>query len=165
MTSPDDVRSSSLRFVAESVIRAAPERVFAFHALPDALERLTPPWAGSRVIEHARSLAVGSRTVSDIRVAPFIWIRSEFEHVICEPPERFVDEQRRGPFRSWRHQHVMTSAEGGTKLLDVIDFEPPLGFLGRWLAPVAILPRLKKLFSYRHEATRAWCEASAATER
>jgi len=148
-----------MRFVAESVIAAPPERVFAFHALPDALERLTPPWAGSRVIEQARSLEVGARTIGEIRVAPFVWIRSEFVHRVCEPPSLFVDEQVRGPFRAWRHQHVMTVVEGGTRLQDVIDLEPPFGILGRWLAPVVILPRLRRLFAYRHEVTRAWCQS------
>ena len=147
-----------MRFVAESLIRAAPGRVFAFHALPDALERLTPPWAGSRVIEHARSLQVGAKTLAEIRVAPFVWIRSELVHVVCDEPHLFVDEQQRGPFRSWRHQHIMTAVEGGTRLQDVINFEPPFGILGRWLAPLVILPRLRRLFAYRHEATRAWCE-------
>jgi ligand-binding SRPBCC domain-containing protein len=153
-----------VRFVAKSLILATPERVFAFHALPDALERLTPSWAGSRVIEHVRSLEVGARTVSEIRVAPFVWIRSEFEHVVCDEPRLFVDQQVRGPFRSWRHQHGMTSVEGGTMLVDVIDFEPPFGFLGRWLAPILILPRLRRLFSYRHEVTRVWCESASATD-
>jgi ligand-binding SRPBCC domain-containing protein len=149
-----------LRFVTESLIRATPERVFAFHALPDALERLTPPWAGSRVIEHVRSLDVGSRTISEIRVAPFVWIRSEFEHVACDEPTCFVDEQRRGPFRSWRHQHLMMAADGGTMLRDVIDFQPPFGLLGRLLAPLLILPRLRRLFAYRHRVTREWCETA-----
>lgn len=150
--------SESMRFVAESLIRATPERVFAFHELPDAFERLTPAWAGTRILEHARSLAVGSRTIVKLRVAPFVWIRSEFVHTACDPPARFVDEQARGPFRSWRHQHVMTPVEEGTRLSDVIDFEPPLGIAGRWLAPLVILIRLRKLFAYRHEVTRAWCE-------
>jgi ligand-binding SRPBCC domain-containing protein len=147
-----------MRFVAESLIRATPERVFAFHALPDALERLTPAWAGSRVIEHARSLAVGARTISEIRVAPFVWMRLDAVHVVCDPPSLFVDEQVRGPFRSWRHQHVMTGVEGGTRLQDIIDFEPPFGILGRLFVPIVILPRLRKLFAYRHGVTRVWCE-------
>jgi len=36
-----------MRFTKESVIRATPERVFAFHELPDAFERLMPPWETS----------------------------------------------------------------------------------------------------------------------
>lgn len=153
-----------MRFVAESIIRASPERVFAFHELPDALQRLTPPWAGSRVIEHAPSVAVGSRTICDIRVAPLIWVRTELVHTACERPRMFVDEQVRGPFRSWRHQHVVTPAAGGARLTDVIDVEPPLGFLGRALAPLLIRPRLRKLFAYRHDRTRAWCETPVSSE-
>lgn len=147
-----------MRFVAESIIRAAPERVFAFHELPDAFERLTPAWAGTRAVEPARTLAVGSRTIVKLRVVPFVWIHSEFVHTACERPALFVDEQARGPFRNWRHQHLMTRVGDGTRLSDVIDFEPPLGIAGRWLAPVAILIRLRKLFTYRHEVTRVWCE-------
>jgi ligand-binding SRPBCC domain-containing protein len=147
-----------MRFVAESLIRASPERVFAFHELPDALERLTPRWAGSRVIEHAPSLGVGSRTICDIRVAPLIWIRAELVHTACERPARFVDEQVRGPFRSWRHEHVVVPAEDGARLVDIVDVDPPFGFVGRALAPLLIRPRLRRLFAYRHDVTRAWCE-------
>lgn len=151
-----------MRVAFESFITAPPERVYAFHALPDALERLTPAWAGSRVVEHARSLEAGTRTISDIRVAPLVWVRSEFAHVQCEPPALFVDEQVRGPFRAWRHEHHFDRVEGGTLLRDVITFEPPFGFLARALAPLIILPRLRKLFAYRHEVTREWCQNAAA---
>jgi ligand-binding SRPBCC domain-containing protein len=152
------VQSAIVQFVAESLIRATPERVFAFHELPDALVRLTPPWAGSRVIAHAPTVGVGSRTICDIRVAPLVWVRTELVHTACDRPRMFVDEQVRGPFRLWRHQHIVEPADGGAILRDVIDVEPPFGFLGRALAPLLILPRLRKLFAYRHEATRAWCE-------
>lgn len=150
-----------MRLVFESLIAAPPERVFAFHALPDALERLTPPWAGSRVIEQAQAVGVGNRTISEIRVAPWIWVRSEFVHVECERPHLFVDEQVRGPFRSWRHEHRFDAVEAGTLLRDVLLFEPPFGFVGRWVAPLVIVPRLRKLFAYRHRVTRAWCEGRA----
>jgi ligand-binding SRPBCC domain-containing protein len=150
-----------MRFVAESLIRAAPETVFAFHELPDALNRLTPPWAGSRVVEHAPTVAVGARTVCDIRVAPLVWIRTELVHTACERPHRFVDEQVRGPFRRWRHEHVVETAPGGAKLIDIVHVEPPLGLLGRAFAPLLIVPRLRRLFAYRHDVTRAWCELSS----
>jgi ligand-binding SRPBCC domain-containing protein len=146
-----------MRFVAESVIRASPERVFAFHELPDALARLTPPWAGSRVIEHAAALGIGARTICDIRVVPFVWIRTELVHTACERPRLFVDEQVRGPFRRWRHEHRVEPADEGARLIDIIDVEPPFGVAGRALAPLLILPRLRRLFAYRHEVTRAWC--------
>jgi ligand-binding SRPBCC domain-containing protein len=46
----------------------------------------------------------------------------------------------------------------GALFRDQIDYEAPLGFLGRAVAPMLIPGRLKKLFDYRHEVTRAICE-------
>ncbi len=149
-----------MHFLAESIIRTTPERLFAFHELPDALARLTPPWEHSRVVEHPASLRVGARAIVDIRVAPFVWIRTEAVHTRYEPPLLFEDEQVRGPFRSWRHRHSITPMDGSAKLTDAIELEPPLAPIGRWLAPWTILPRLRRLFAYRHHVTRAWCERS-----
>ena len=59
---------SPMRFIHESVIRATPDRVFAFHELPDALPRLTPPWERGHVVALPRSLQVGEQTVVEIRV-------------------------------------------------------------------------------------------------
>jgi ligand-binding SRPBCC domain-containing protein len=46
-------------------------------------------------------------------------------------PSQFVDEQRRGPFRRWRHEHrFATLANGETQMIDLVDFQSPLGPLG-----------------------------------
>lgn len=113
---------------------------------------------GSRVARARRHGRRRGGTVCDIRVAPLVWIWLEAVHTACERPRIFVDEQVRGPFRSWRHQHVITAMDGGTRLTDIIDFERRSAPLGRLFAPLLILPRLRKLFAYRHEVTRAWCE-------
>lgn len=101
-------------------------------------------------------MAVGSRTLVKIRVAPLIWIEAEYEHTVCERPYLFEDRQVRGPWRSWRHRHVIEAHPEGARLIDEIEFEPPLGFLGRLLAPLLILPRLRRIFEYRHAATAGW---------
>jgi ligand-binding SRPBCC domain-containing protein len=149
-----------VQFVAESVIRATPERVFAFHELPDALTRLTPAWIDARVIANPASLQPGSRAIIDIAVAPLLRLRTEAVHTVYEPPFLFEDRQLKGPFRVWKHRHIFTPVETGTRLTDSIEFEPPFGFLGRRFAPWLVLPRLRKLFAYRHEITRAWCEGA-----
>jgi ligand-binding SRPBCC domain-containing protein len=48
-----------------------------------------------------------------------------------EYPRRFVDEQQRGPFRRWWHEHTFTAMTSGqTQLTDVVEFESPFGLLG-----------------------------------
>lgn len=150
-----------MKFEKESLIRAAPERVFAFHELPDALARLTPPWESARVIEAAPSLCAGSRAIVETRVLGLFKVTWVAEHTAYDPPRMFEDVQRHGPFRRWRHRHLFLPAAGGATLLrDEIEYEPPLGPLGRALAPILVERRLARLFAYRHEVTRGWCEAT-----
>jgi ligand-binding SRPBCC domain-containing protein len=74
-------------------------------------------------------------------------------------PHRFVDEQRKGPFKTFRHEHLFEPVEHGTRLLDHVEFEAPLGVLGR-LAEKLVLGRyLRHLIDVRNtflitEATR-----------
>jgi ligand-binding SRPBCC domain-containing protein len=60
---------------------------------------------------------------------------------------------RRGPFAVWRHEHRFEPHARGCRLVDAIEYEPPLGLLGRLVAPLAIVPRLRKMFEYRHRVT------------
>ncbi len=150
-----------MRFVHESVIAAAPERVFAFHELPDALPRLVPPWDRVRVISAARSLRVGERAVLDVGVLGPLMMRVIAEHTAYDPPRMFEDRMVRGPFRVWIHRHELEAHAKGALLRDDITYEVPLGFLGRMAAPLAVVPRLRKMFAFRHEVTRRWCESGA----
>ena len=150
-----------MRFVKESFIRASQECVFSFHMQPDVLQLLLPPWETARVIESASISRVGSKAVVETTVLGPITIKWVAEHTVYDPPHRFEDVQVKGPFRSWHHAHVIEPHERGAILRDKIDYEPPFGFLGRALAPILIQRRLKRLFDYRHQITREWCERKA----
>jgi ligand-binding SRPBCC domain-containing protein len=145
-------------FVKESLIRATPERVFAFHEQPNALALLTPPWERTRVISQARISEIGSRAVVETRLFRLVPVRWIARHVAYDPPRSFEDVQERGPFRRWRHRHVVLPHAEGATLRDEIDYEPPFGFLGRLAEPFLVRPRLEKLFGHRHRVTREWCE-------
>lgn len=147
-----------MHFVKESLICATPERVFAFHEQQDALERLTPPWETSRVVQMARISEVGSRAIIEATVLGPWRMRWVAEHTAYDPPRMFEDVQIKGPFRRWRHRHLIVAHSDGAILRDEIDYEPPLGFLGRAVAPLLIEPRLLRLFEFRHDVTKRWCE-------
>ena len=145
-------------FVKESVIRAAQECVFAFHELPDAINRLIPPWETTRVVQPAPSLRVGARAIIETRILGLLPARWVAEHTAYDPPYMFEDVQVSGPFRCWRHRHLIRSHAEGALLRDEIEYEPPLEFFGRLAAPLVITPRLQRVFDYRHRVTREWCE-------
>lgn len=61
----------------------------------------------------------------------------------------FVDEQRKGPYRIWHHEHHFKEVEGGVEMTDIVSYELPLGFLGRLMHPILVKNKLKEIFDYR----------------
>ena len=154
-----------MKFAKESIIQASSQRVFEFHEQPDVLTLLLPPWETARVIKAAKISEVGAEAIVETTVLGPIKMRWVAKHTLYEPPRVFEDIQVKGPFRSWRHRHIVEPHADGAILRDEIDYEPPLGFLGRALAPWLIERRLQKLFEYRHQVTRQWCEGSERLQR
>ncbi len=148
-------------FSKQSVIGASPERVFGFHERPDALKRLTPPWEPTRVVSAAADLRVGSTALIETRMLGLLTVRWLARHTAYDPPRMFEDVQVEGPFKSWRHRHFIEPHEKGALLRDEVEYETPLGVLGRLAAPLLVEPRLRRLFEYRHRVTREWCEDAA----
>ena len=147
-----------MRFSKQSIIKAAPEKVFAFHELPDAIERLIPPWENAKIIQKADISRVGSQAIIEQKIFGLVPSRWVAEHTKYEPPRMFEDVQISGPFKSWRHQHIVEPHADGAILRDEIEYEPPFSVFGSLAAPFAITPKLEKMFAYRHEVTRKWCE-------
>jgi ligand-binding SRPBCC domain-containing protein len=147
-----------MRFVKESRIGASAETVFAFHEAKDAFERLQPPWQETEIITPPSSLAVGTRVVLRTKIGP-CWQTIEAEHVAYEPGRMFADEMTRGPFASWVHKHLVTPrGPNESTLTDDIEYELPLGALGRLFGAAFARRELERLFAYRHEVTRRACE-------
>jgi ligand-binding SRPBCC domain-containing protein len=150
-----------LNFEKTSLIRASPERVFAFHELPDAFERLVPPWENAKIVQKADISIIGSRAIIETKIFGIFKSRWIAEHTAYEPPRMFEDVQISGPFKSWRHRHIVEPHPEGALLRDEIEYWPPLNFFGPLAAPIAITPKLEKMFAYRHRVTKEWCESKA----
>ena len=150
-------------FVKESVIHATPERVFAFHELPDAFSRLVPPWEEATIVQKADISVIGSQAIIETKILGLIHARWVAEHTAYDPPRYFEDVQVSGPFKSWVHRHIIEPHADGATLRDEIDYEPPMSFLGLLAAPIFIIPKIEKMFEYRHEVTKKWCESEASS--
>ena len=68
-----------------------------------------------------------------------------------EPPHRFVDDQLRGPYRWWHHEHVFEAVEDGTRAVDRVDYAPTGGRLANRLL---VQRDLERIFAYRQLVLR-----------
>jgi len=70
--------------------------------------------------------------------------------VELERPTRFVDRQVRGPFRRFRHEHRFEPAGTGCVMIDRVEFEAPLGPVGRVVERVVLRSYMQKLIAQRN---------------
>jgi ligand-binding SRPBCC domain-containing protein len=151
-----------MRIEHSSVVAAPRERVFAFFEDPANLARITPPGVSVEMVSAPARPAAGERVVLKVGKGP-VRVTWEAVFTVYERGRRFVDEQGKGPFKRFRHEHRFEDAPGGgTRLVDVIDYEPPFGPLG-WVADRLFVSRdLREMLTYRHARTREILESEAA---
>ena len=149
------------QFVRRSRIAAPVERVFQWHELPGAFEKLVPPGEPVRLLVHTGGIRDGARVELAIG-PPFLHLRWIAEHSGYIENRQFRDIQVRGPFARWEHTHIF-EADGpdACYLEDRIEYALPLGFLGRWLLEGFVERKLQRLFEYRHRVTREENEAAS----
>ncbi len=125
------------------------EDVFTFFAEARNLEAITPPWLAFRVLSR-EPIAIQAGTHIRYRIrwrhVPLRWLTEIAE---WQPPVRFVDVQRRGPYALWHHTHEFEPERGGTRMRDLVRYALPLGPLGLLMHQLVVGRDLQAIFDYR----------------
>jgi len=126
--------------------------VFGFFADAGNLEVITPPWLRFKILTPL-PIAMRVGAIIDyqltLRRLPIRW-RTEI--TAWEPPHRFVDEQRRGPYRLWRHEHTFREEGNSVRVRDRVQYAH-LG--GPVVQALMVAPELRRIFDYRMEVISA----------
>lgn len=124
------------------------EEVFRFFADAHNLEAITPDWLHFDVLTPGPiEMRVGTLIDYHLKVhgMPIRW-RSEI--TAWEPPHRFVDEQRRGPYRLWTHEHLFASQGAGTVVTDRVRYAVPGG---EFLHRLFVKADVERIFAFRRD--------------
>ena len=126
------------------------EDAWDFFSNPKNLSRITPQNLGFRITSkiEEREIYAGqiiTYTIKPLLGIPIFWM-TEISHV--ERHKLFVDEQRKGPYALWRHQHHFKPIDGGTEMTDIVHYSLPFGLLGN-LGTSLVKGQLNTIFNYR----------------
>jgi len=136
------------------VVNFTLDEVFAWHARPGAIVRLTPPWMPARVVTEAASLRDGQAVLAF--PAGLRWV-AEHDPAAYDPPRQFADELASAPLGSvlpWRHTHQFAaSTAGSTSITDRVTtpvparlLQPMMAYRHRQLAgDLAVHQRIRQL--------------------
>jgi uncharacterized protein (TIGR01777 family) len=126
-----------------SVVDTPRDEVFAWHARPGAINRLSPPWSPLRVISEAASLKDGHAELA--LPGGLRWV-ADHQADLYDPPRRFVDTIGSDGLASlparlavrWRHTHEFDDlGDNRTRVIDRVDTPVPAA-------------ALRPMFVYRH---------------
>ncbi|HEY1049141.1 MAG TPA: SRPBCC family protein [Prosthecobacter sp.] len=142
---------------SKQIIPATRDQVWAFFSNPRNLARITPPGMGfsmeeADLPERVRPGLMITHRLTPLFGVPLTWL-TEITHVVEN--ERFVDEQRLGPFAVWHHEHDFHDlGDGRTEMLDHITYVLPFGPLGELAHTWLVKPQLDRIFAYREKTVR-----------
>jgi len=121
-----------------------------FFSSPNNLNKITPKEMGFDVLtEGVENMYEGLMIEYKVRPLlniPLRWI-TEITHV--KHQQYFVDEQRKGPYKIWHHEHHFKEVQGGVEMTDIVSYELPFGILGKMANPLIVKKKLDQIFAYR----------------
>ncbi len=82
---------------------------------------------------------------------PLTWV-TEITHI--SENHYFIDEQRKGPYRLWHHEHHFETVEGGVLMTDILHYDVGKGPFGRIASWLLVDKRVKDIFEFREQKLR-----------
>ena len=142
------------RFETVQFFEVSPGELYRYFSDVKNLNTFTPSFFHLNLVEGEtdRPLYPGQLFRYRLKLfgLPFPWTTE-----IVEVGERsFVDIQKRGPYRSFRHLHLFESSEKGTLMLDRVDYELHFGPLNGLANSLVVAPLLKRIFAHCSRVAR-----------
>ncbi len=143
-------------------IQATPDRCFDLSRDLD-LHLTTMSHTGEEAIAGKTSGLIGLDEEVTWRSRHFGVVHTHTSHITAfDPPRHFCDEMTEGRFKSFRHDHYFEPTTTGTRMRDVLEFDSPLGILGKLANTLFLTAYLKRLLQRRNAVIKEAAEAEVA---
>ncbi len=135
-----------------TIIPSSIEVVWDFFSNPANLNKITPPEMNFRILTplpeqmyEGMMIAYKVRPLKGMRLT---WLT---ETTKSKDHELFIDEQRVGPYKIWHHEHHFRQMAEGVEMKDILVYDLPAGFIGRWMDDLLIYKQVTKIFLFREK--------------
>lgn len=147
----DIAKKKELELLKYQWLSKKPEQVFTFFSDEHNLEQLTPSWLNFKVIgKNTQTLQKNSLIDYKLKIhgIPVRW-----SSLISDwtPNSSFVDEQVKGPYQKWHHTHSFIPSNGGTLMVDQIQYSIPGAPYSTPFLKNLISRDIDRIFQYRRQ--------------
>ncbi|MGE6219854.1 SRPBCC family protein [Nubsella zeaxanthinifaciens] len=135
----------------ETVLPISLLEAWDFFNNPFNLAKITPNDMGFKVVSKNLPKQIHNGLMIQYIVKPLAGIPLKWVSQISavNAPYMFVDEQLKGPYAYWHHEHTFEEFEGKVLMKDKVIYAVPLGILGRIANTLIVRNKLEHIFNYR----------------
>lgn len=73
-------------------------------------------------------------------------------------PTYFVDEQLKGHFKSFKHQHIFEQKENYVEVIDILEYKTPFGIFGKLFDKIILKKHLTNFIIHRNAILKSLAE-------
>lgn len=142
------------------------EEAWDFFATPKNLNEVTPNDLTFEITSELpdkmyEGLIITYRIKPMLNI-PLNWC-TEITHI--REKEFFVDEQRKGPYNIWHHEHHFKPVEGGVMMTDIVHYDIGKSILG-WIAgKLFVDKKVREIFEYRYKTLETYFNQSEKRQK
>ena len=146
-----------IKLKQEQFLSITLDEAWKFFASPKNLNEITPDDMVFEIISDLpetmyAGLLINYRLKPILNI-PIDWC-TEITHI--KEKEYFVDEQRKGPYRIWHHEHQFKTVEGGVLMTDILHYDIGKWFLGIIAGKLFVNKKVKRIFEYRYKILESY---------
>ncbi len=137
----------------ETTLPISLQEAWDFFSNPKNLSRITPAEMSFNVITPNLPPQISNGLEIEYIVKPLLGIPLKWKSLIREvnAPFMFADEQLKGPYSYWYHEHLFQEKDGVVLMIDRVTYAVPLGWLGRIANTILVKRKLAQIFDFRTE--------------
>lgn len=144
------------RLYQEQILPISIDEAWEFFATPINLNQVTPKDLDFKILSDLpKSMYEGMIILYRIKVmgVTMNWC-TEITHI--KDKVYFVDEQRKGPYGMWHHEHHFSPTSDGKVLMkDILHYDIGWGLLGDLAGHLFVHKKVQHIFSHRFKVLEA----------
>jgi ligand-binding SRPBCC domain-containing protein len=138
------------QLISEQFLPISIEEAWSFFSNPANLNEITPESMSFKILtelpDKVHEGLVIKYTVSPMLNIPLTWVT---RINMVNEPFCFMDEQLKGPYKIWKHEHHFKAVDGGVMMKDILNYDIGKGFLGKIAGSLFVHNKVKGIFTYR----------------
>ena len=133
------------------VIPTTIKKAWSFFCNPENLKQITPSYLSFKILSRSDAGEMYPGMIITYKISPVFNIRINWATEITQVKDQkyFIDNQIKGPYKIWHHEHHFTEIDNCIEMKDILYYEMPFGYFGKLLHTIFVKNKPEEIFNYR----------------